>query len=124
MILIFFIRTNKLKDKLLDLQKDNILIMNNIQASIYFIKPDYTVKWRNEVEFHDCIPEFGPTNCFLVKNGVKPYCTRCTVAKAMETKTQVDITNEFGDGKYLHILANPVLDEHNNLIGVFSRKKT
>ena len=72
MILIFFIRTNKLKDKLLDLQKDNILIMNNIQASIYFIKPDYTVKWRNEVEFHDCIPEFGPANCFLVKNGVKP----------------------------------------------------
>ena len=123
MILIFFIRTNKLKDKLLDLQKDNILIMNNIQASIYFIKPDYTVKWRNEVEFHDCIPEFGPTNCFLVKNGVKPYCTRCTVAKAMETKTQVDITNEFGDGKYLHILANPVLDEHNNLIGVIFKKE-
>ena len=30
----------------------------------------------------------------------------------METKKQVDITNEFGDGKYLHILANPVLDEH------------
>lgn len=123
MILIFFIRTNKLKDKLLDLQKDNILIMNNIQASIYFIKPDYTVKWRNEVEFHDCIPEFGPANCFLVKNGVKPYCTRCTVAKAMETKKQVDITNEFGDGKYLHILANPVLDEHNNLIGVIFKKE-
>lgn len=123
MILIFFIRTNKLKDKLLDLQKDNILIMNNIQASIYFIKPDYTVKWRNEVEFHDCIPEFGPANCFLVKNGVKPYCTRCTVAKAMETKKQVDITNEFGDGKYLHILANPVLDEHDNLIGVIFKKE-
>ena len=33
MILIFFIRTNKLKDKLLDLQKDNILIMNNISSS-------------------------------------------------------------------------------------------
>lgn len=123
MILIFFIRTNKLKDKLLDLQKDNILIMNNIQASIYFIKPDYTVKWRNEVEFQDCIPEFGPANCFLVKNGVKPYCTRCTVAKAMETKKQVDITNEFGDGKYLHILANPVLDEHDNLIGVIFKKE-
>ena len=97
--------------------------MNNIQASIYFIKPDYTVKWRNEVEFHDCIPEFGPANCFLVKNGVKPYCTRCTVAKAMETKKQVDITNEFGDGKYLHILANPVLDEHDNLIGVIFKKE-
>ena len=93
----------------MDLQKDNILIMNNIQASIYFIKPDYTVKWRNEVEFHDCIPEFGPANCFLVKNGVKPYCTRCTVAKAMETKKQVDITNEFGDGKYLHILSEPCI---------------
>ena len=53
----------------------------------------------------------------------KAYCTRCTVAKAMETKKQVDITNEFGDGKYLHILANPVLDEHDNLIGVIFKKE-
>lgn len=123
MILIFFIRTNKLKDKLLDLQKDNILIMNNIQASIYFIKPDYTVKWKNEVEFHDCIPEFGPNNCFLVKNGVRPYCTRCTVVKAMETKKQIHLTKEFGDGQYLHVLANPVLDDHDNLIGVIFKKE-
>ena len=36
---------------------------------------------------------------------------------------QVDITNEFGDGKYLHILANPVLDEHNNLIGVIFQER-
>ena len=41
----------------------------------------------------------------------------------METKKQVDITNEFGDGKYLHILANPVLDEHDNLIGVIFKKE-
>lgn len=123
MILIFFIRTNKLKDKLLDLQKDNIVIMNNIQASIRFIKPDFTVKWQNQIEFNDCVPEHGPNNCFLLKNGKKPYCTRCTVTKAMETKQPVDITKECGNGRYLHVLANPIMDDSNNLIGVIFKKE-
>lgn len=69
------------------------------------------------------VPEFGPTNCFLVKNGVKPYCTRCTVAKAMETKKQVDITNGVRRWKVSSYLANPVLDEHNNLIRVIFKKE-
>lgn len=49
LVLYFLLRTSKLKDKLMDLQKDNIIIMNNMQASIRFINPDYTVKWQNQI---------------------------------------------------------------------------
>lgn len=123
MILVFFIRTKNLKDKLMDLQKDNVLIMNNIQSSIRFIKPDYTVKWQNEVEFDDCNPQYGPGHCFLIKDGKKPFCDSCAVINAMESKKPVDLIKECGPDKFLHVLANPVLDDENNVLGVIFKKE-
>lgn len=121
-ILYFFIRTKKLKDKLLDLQKDNVIIMNNMQVSIQFINPDYTVKWANQIHY-PCIPEHGPEHCFLVKNGKKPYCKNCTVISAMESKQPVEIIKECCPNQYLHILANPVLGERGELIGIVLKKE-
>lgn len=123
MVFIFFIRTKNLKDKLLDLQEDNVLIMNNMQSSIRFIKPDFTVKWENQIDF-PCTPEFGPDNCFLSENAKLPYCTHCTVVKAMRTKKIVEITRRCNDNsRYLHVLSAPVFDEKQNLLGVVFKKE-
>ena len=121
-VLYFLVRTNKLKDKLLDLQKDNVIIMNNMQVSIQFINPDYTVKWANLIHY-PCTPENGPDHCFLVKNGKKPYCKNCTVISAMESRKPVEITKECQPNLYLHILANPVLGERGELIGIVLKKE-
>lgn len=121
-ILYFLMRANKLKDRLLDLQKDNVIIMNNMQISIQFIKPDYTVKWENQIHY-PCTPENGPQNCFLRKDGKKPYCKNCTVIMAMESKKTVDVTKECNPGQYLHIAANPVIGEKDELIGVVLKKE-
>lgn len=122
MILYFLMRANKLKDKLLDLQKDNVIIMNNMQMSIQFIKPDYTVKWENQIRY-PCTPENGPDNCFLRKEGRPPYCKNCTVITAMESKKPVDVTKECKTGQYLHILASPVIGEKGEVIGVVLKKE-
>jgi len=123
MMLIFFVRTNKLKDSLLDLQKDNELIMNNMQSSIKFIKPDYSIKWENGIDY-PCLPQYGPNNCFFKENTRRPYCDKCTIMKAMETKQTVEVTKDCNqDGHYIHVLAKPVLDEKGNLIGVVSKKE-
>lgn len=122
MILYFFIRTNKLKDKLLDLQKDNVIIMNNIQASIRFIKPDYSIKWENEIKL-PCVPQYGPMNCCLIKGGKPPYCDSCSLITAMETKQVVDIVKECLNDEYVHILATPILDNNQNMLGVVFKKE-
>lgn len=121
-ILYFFMRANKLKDKLLDLQKDNVIIMNNMQVSIKFINPDYSVKWENQIHY-PCTPTNGPDNCFLLKGGHPPYCEHCTVIAAMKSKKPVDIVKECSPGQYLHILANPVIGEKGALIGVVMKKE-
>lgn len=121
-ILYFLMRANKLKDRLMDLQKDNVIIMNNMQISIQFIKPDYTVKWENQIHY-PCTPENGPQNCFLIEGGQKPYCKNCTVIMAMESKKTVDVTKECSPGQYLHIVANPVSGEKGELIGVVLKKE-
>lgn len=122
MILYYFTRTSKLKNKLLDLQKDNVLIMNNIQASIRFIKPDYTIKWQNGIEIA-CMPEFGSKNCCLANDKKEPYCEGCALIQAMDSKEKVELVRECGDGQYIHILANPVLDYNQHLLGVILKKE-
>lgn len=121
-ILFFFVRSNKLKDKLLDLQKDNILIMNNIQASIRFIKPDYTIKWENEIDI-PCTPVNGPDNCCLNRHFQHPFCEDCSLVKAMESRQKVEIVKECGTGRYIHVLANPILDKEQKLLGVIFKKE-
>lgn len=123
MIFIFFLRTKKLKDSLMDLQEDNVLIMNNMHASIKFIKPDYTTKWENDVEY-PCLPQYGPDNCFLSKVPLRPFCDQCAVIKAMETKQVVETIKDCNqDGRYIHILSKPVVDDRNNILGVVVKKE-
>lgn len=122
MVMIFFLRMKKMKDSLLDLQKDNELIMNNMQSSIRFIKPDFSVKWQNKIDYA-CNPEFGPDNCFLSDKAKLPYCTNCTVVKAMRTRKSVEVTRSGQDGSYMHVLSTPVFDQKGTLLGVVFKKE-
>lgn len=123
MMLVFFMRMKKMKDSLVDLQEDNVLIMNNMQSSIRFIKPDFTVKWQNEIDF-PCTPVYGPDNCFLSDNSKLPYCPKCTVVEAMRTGKTIEVTRKCsGDDGYIHVLSTPVFDDKNNLLGVVFKKE-
>jgi len=123
MVMIFFLRTKKLKDSLLDLQEDNVLIMNNMQSSIKYIKPDYSIKWENDIDY-PCLPEYGPRNCFLQPNPIRPFCDMCSVIKAMEQRVVVETTKDCNkDGHYIHILAKPIIDDKNTLYGVVVKKE-
>lgn len=122
MIIYYFLRTNRLKDRLLDLQKDNTIIMNNIQASIRFIKPDYTVKWENQIQM-PCNPINGSHNCLLVPNGKEPFCENCALIQAMESKKVVEQVKECTPGVFTHVLANPILDAEGNLLGAVLKKE-
>lgn len=122
MILIFFIRTSKLKNKLMDLQKDNVIIMNNIQSSIRFINPDYSVKWENNIHI-PCIPENGPEHCCLQKNSIRPFCKDCPLVQAMETKEKIEIVKSCANDHYTHVLATPILDSEKDLVGVVFKKE-
>ncbi|MDL2255948.1 response regulator [Parabacteroides sp. OttesenSCG-928-K15] len=122
-VFFFFLRMKKMKDSLLDLQEDNVLIMNNMQSSIRFIKPDFSVKWQNQIDF-PCAPQFGPDNCFLSDTPRLPYCDRCTVVKAMQTKETVDVIRVCdGEDRYIHVLSTPVFDNNNHLLGVVFKKE-
>lgn len=122
MILLFLFRTNRLKDKLLDLQKDNVIIMNNIQASIRFINPDYSVKWENQIKM-PCTPKYGPKNCCLVKDGIKPFCEDCALVAAMESGKPFEIVKQCAPDEYIHALANPIFDSKDCLLGVVFKKE-
>ncbi|MEG1403807.1 histidine kinase dimerization/phospho-acceptor domain-containing protein, partial [Bacteroides sp.] len=122
MMFYFFIRTKRLKDKLQDLQKDNILIMDNINASIQFIKPDFSVKWENE-ENKLFSPENGEKHCILLKDCKLPFCKVCPADECMQTQQRVDVIRQSRSGAYIHILATPVFDENKVLLGIVYKRE-
>ncbi|MCC8170235.1 MAG: response regulator [Parabacteroides sp.] len=119
-LLYYFYRTNKLKDVLLDLEKDNTIILNNIQSSLKFVNPDYTVKWSNTVEMRCTSKDNYSFSC---QKGNRLYicCADCPIVKAMETKEAHECEREYAPGKYLHLFAKPILSAEGEVIGVVSK---
>ena len=119
-LLYYFYRTNKLKDVLLDLEKDNSIILNNIQSSIKFINPDYTIKWRNSIELGCSSNEEPGLNC-LRGDRLEICCPDCPVVKAMLTHRAAESERRYAEGRYLNIFANPIIDAGGRVTGVVSK---
>lgn len=117
-----YIRMKRLKEELEDLEKDKKIIINNIQTSIKFIYPDFTIKWENEVSY-PCVSRNGLEHCCMVDSGKKSYCRFCPLIKAMQTHKTAELDYISSEGLYIHVVANPVHDENNKLIGVVLKKE-
>ena len=121
--LYYFFKTKRFKDALLQAQKDNTLILNNVNSGIKFINPDFTIKWHNGIDFN--IDPLKIRNskgrvCYEALRGRSEPCTYCPVVLAMKTGKVADIVVKQGD-YYVYMLANPVFNDENKLLGVVMR---
>ena len=121
--LYFYFRTKRFKDALWQAQKDNILILNNVNSGIKFIHPDFTIKWHNGIDY-DIDPEKIKGSkgqvCYKVLRGLDEPCSCCPAVVAMKTGKVADVVVKHGN-YYVYMLANPVFDDDNNLLGVVVR---
>ena len=121
--LYFYFRTKRFKDALWQAQKDNILILNNVNSGIKFIHPDFTIKWHNGIDY-DIDPEKIKGSkgqvCYKVLRGLDEPCSFCPAVMAMKTGKVADVVVKHGN-YYVYMLANPVFDDDNNLLGVVVR---
>ena len=122
LILIFLARTNKLKNKLLGLQKDNSLILNNIQVSLSFINPDYTIKWRNNILIPCGMPQYGTGHCHISDSPIAPFCDNCSLEKIINKHKKIDTVAQYGE-RYVHLTYIPVHDDNDKFLGVILKKE-
>ena len=122
LILIFLARTNKLKNKLLGLQRDNELILNNIQTSLAFINPDYTIKWKNNISVSCEKPQYGIGHCPLSASPIIPYCDKCSLKKVINEHKKIEKISKFSDC-YVHFTYIPIFDDENKFLGVILKKE-
>ena len=92
--LYFYFRTKRFKDALWQAQKDNILILNNVNSGIKFIHPDFTIKWHNGIDY-DIDPEKIKGSkgqvCYKVLRGLDEPCSFCPAVVAMKTGKVADV---------------------------------
>lgn len=121
--LYYFFKTKRFKDALLQAQKDNTLILNNVNSGIKFINPDFTIKWHNGIDFNTDplkIQDSKGRICYEALRGRSEPCTYCPAVLAMKTGRAADIVVKQGN-YYVYMLANPVFDDANKLLGVVMR---
>jgi signal transduction histidine kinase len=121
MLVYLFYRSNALKKRLIEVQEENHIMLGNMHAAIYFISPDYTVKWTNRASV-ECPPVYGEKHCCLIAGGKEPYCPDCMLIKAMQTRQRAETIKRIGD-KYVHSWVNPVFNDRNEMVGLVAKKE-
>ena len=110
-------------DEKLDLlNKQNELILNNINSALVYITPDYKVKWQNvrKVFNHPAAEKYYRTGAYCYESIGDGPCRGCAMQRALKSKTicRAEYQSELGT---LDILANPVLNADNEVEGVILR---
>lgn len=121
--LYFYFRTKRLKDDLEQSQKDNTLILNNVNTGIKFVNPDFTIKWHNGVDFgisRERILKSKGQICYKALQGLDTPCDYCPVLIAMKSGKASETIVQRGN-YFVYIVANPVFSDHEKLLGVVIR---
>ena len=111
----------RLEDKIKESETEKNIILNSLSEIVAFIDTDFKFKWVNKLgcdAFGMKESEMIGSLCYQVRHHSDEHHAMCPVAKAMQTglpqEAEVDIYN----GRILLVLANPVFDENNKLVGV------
>lgn len=116
----------ELTEKLKKTNKQNALILNNINSGLVYISSDYKVIWEN---ISCLVPAEKTTGikyyeagklCFQSARNADTPCEGCVMAKAMASK-KIEHSEFSSFGKTVEIYANPILNVDNEVEGVILR---
>lgn len=95
-------------------------ILNGISAAIAFVNPNYEIIWANNSAqkiSKEKVSLIGK-KCFNVLKGETVPCKDCSCREVIKHSQRKQKLQTSKDGKIWKELAEPVFDEHNNLLGV------
>lgn len=113
--------TKELKNR----NKQNSLILNNINSGLVFVSPDYKVIWENVSSIFPVQPggrryyEVGKL-CYESSRDAEVPCQGCAMMRAMVSK-QVEHSEFLTSNGTFEVYANPVLNELDEIEGVILR---
>lgn len=103
------------------LNKQNKLILDNIQSVLVYMTPDFMVKWSNIATIFKNMPEneyYKPGDyCYQSLNRDSP-CENCVMQQSLisHKSESVEIANE--QGMSMEVTANPILGSNDTVEGV------
>ena len=107
---------------ILDLMRQNKLILDNINSGLVFLSPDYRVQWGNEAARMRFMTEGAyKDGCLCYETiGKQVPCAHCVMTRALQSgHTESKIFER--DGKTIEVFATPAYNSANELEGVVLR---
>jgi len=102
----------------------NEVILNNVDAGLVYITPDFVVQWENMSRFsdHPQAKLYIPGQiCYITRHGANEPCSHCLMLKAMETKLIQHRKMVIDDNEVIEFTVTPVLDQQNEIEGYVTR---
>jgi len=114
-----------LQEKLREMNRQNEVILNNINAGLVYITPNFRVRWENFSKFsmHPLAKLFKVGDfCYKSLHGRDSPCPDCLVLKAMETKLlQKKELGSLEENEVMELTVIPILDAQNHIEGYVTR---
>ena len=107
---------------ILDLMRQNKLILDNINSGLVFLSPDYRVQWGNEAARMRFMTEGAyKDGCLCYETiGKQAPCAHCVMTRALQSgHTESKIFEH--EGKTIEVFATPAYNSVNKLEGVVLR---
>lgn len=114
-----------LQEKLHEVNRQNEVILNNINAGLVYITPNFKVRWENVSNFskHPLTKLYKVGDfCYKSLYGRESPCPDCLILKAMKTKSlQKEELGSLETNEVMEFTVIPILDENNHIEGYVMR---
>ncbi len=115
----------KLKNTLEEAKDYSTLIVNNINAGIQYIMPDYRIKWLNDFSVSNykkvVTEDVRGTYCYKALYGHDKPCDFCPIPEALKSRGRIAKKVEFPGNVFLLFQASPIYNGSDEVIGVVVR---
>jgi len=115
----------ELQDKLKQMNRQNDIILNNINAGLAYVTPDFKVQWENISKFSKSplakLYKVGEY-CYKSLYGRDDPCLDCLMQKALETKSvQKKELGSLKENEVTEFTVIPIFDKNNDIEGYVTR---
>lgn len=113
----------ELNERLIQQNKINSLILENINSGLVYMSSDCMIKWSNLDEFAPMVEKMGAHTyqpgayCDRILDGKCTDFSRCPLKRAISSGTIQKDEYKYGDDTFIYFVTIPVCDDNGKMLG-------
>jgi len=111
---------NKVEQTLREIEREQSTVLENLSDLIVYRNRDMETVWASKsmADWHGMTQEqIVGRVCYKARFGRNEPCEDCHIVEAMKSGKRQELEKQLPDGKFWHVIVNPVFDDSRKVVG-------